>query len=354
MAVKIFIATDRLDSVLEKLSTKIDLWIPALLKEDKSGPTGFVAYETGKSPEFERQTTLPTKKLLLPQVETLLRFEYKKDSEAGATPRVVLDDARQARPTLVFGARSCDVRALAALDRVFSKGPYVDPYYVERRKNTLFATLVCAQNDSKCFCSSVGGGPADMEGSHLRIVKLDEGYIVESLSKQADSLLEGLGEAVDKSKDSKAGKIVKEASKRIVGDLDTLGCMEAFRNRFAQTDYWVEMVSQCLSCGVCTYVCPTCYCFTITDESENLKGERMRSWDSCMFSQYTLEASGHNPRPTKLERYRNRVGHKFSYIPEKYEGLLGCCGCGRCIRSCPVTIDIRQVVGNLKEKSNEQ
>ncbi len=354
MAVKIFIATDQLDSVLEKLATKIDLWIPALLKEDKSGPTGFIPYEPGKSPVFERQTTLPTKKLLLPQVETLLRFEYKKDPEGGSTSSIVVDDARQVRPTLVFGARSCDVRALITMDRVFSQGPYVDPYYVERRKNTFFATLVCEQNDSKCFCSSVGGGPADMEGSHLKIVKLDEGYVVEALTKEAGSLLEGLGEAVDKAKDTKAGKIVKEASKRIVGDLDTKGCAEAFRNRFAQNDFWVQMVSQCLSCGVCTYVCPTCYCFTITDETQNLKGERMRSWDSCMFSQYTLEASGHNPRPTKLERYRNRVGHKFSYIPEKYEGILGCCGCGRCIRSCPVTIDIRQVVGNLKENSNEQ
>jgi sulfhydrogenase subunit beta (sulfur reductase) len=105
--------------------------------------------------------------------------------------------------------------------------------------------------------------------------------------------------------------------------------------------------------SICTYVCPTCYCFTITDETENLRGERLRSWDSCMFYHYTLEASGHNPRPSKLNRYRNRVGHKFSYIPEKYDGLIGCCGCGRCIRSCPVSIDIRQVVGHLKENACE-
>ncbi len=64
MAVKIFIATDRLDSVLEKLSTKIDLWIPALLKDDKSGPTGFVPYEPGKAVAFDRQTTMSLKKVL--------------------------------------------------------------------------------------------------------------------------------------------------------------------------------------------------------------------------------------------------------------------------------------------------
>jgi Fe-S oxidoreductase len=70
-----------------------------------------------------------------------------------------------------------------------------------------------------------------------------------------------------------------------------------------------------------------------------------------MFYHYTAEASGHNPRLTKLERYRNRVGHKFSYIPEKYDGLIGCTGCGRCIRNCPVSIDIRQVVERLKEEA---
>ena len=93
------------------------------------------------------------------------------------------------------------------------------------------------------------------------------------------------------------------------------------------------------------------YRFTRTDDMKKLEGERLRSWDSCMFYQYTSEASGHNPRSTRLERYRNRVGHKFSYIPEKYGDLIGCCGCGRCIRSCPVSIDIRKVVEGLEEKS---
>ena len=353
MAVKIFIATDRLDSVLEKLATKIDLWIPAALKDDTSGPTGFVPWQPGTAPAFDRQTTTPLKKVVLPQVETLLRFEYRKDQEGSPKTTVAVDDRREARPTLVFGARPCDVKALTTLDRVFADGPYVDPYYVERRKNTLFATLVCAQNDAKCFCTSVGGGPADMEGSHLKIVAIAGGYVVEALTPEAQPLLDDLADAPDGAKEAEATGIAEEALKRSVGVLDARGSAEAFRKRFEQNDYWLQMVNQCLSCGVCTYVCPTCYCFTITDEVQNLKGERLRSWDACMFYHYTLEASGHNPRPTKLERYRNRVGHKFSYIPERYEGLLGCCGCGRCIRSCPVSIDIRQVVGHLKENASE-
>ena len=190
-----------------------------------------------------------------------------------------------------------------------------------------------------------------MEGSDFRIIPVDGGYVVDALTEKAQSLSGSLADAPTQDQEAEASRVVEEASRQRVGDLDLGGSAEVFRKRFDEDDYWQKMAAQCLSCGICTYVCPTCYCFTITDEIENMRGERLRSWDSCMFSHYTLEASGHNPRPSKLNRYRNRVGHKFSYIPEKYDGLIGCCGCGRCIRSCPVSIDIRQVAGSLKENT---
>jgi Fe-S oxidoreductase len=83
-------------------------------------------------------------------------------------------------------------------------------------------------------------------------------------------------------------------------------------------------------------------------------GERIRSWDACMFFHFTLEASTHNPRPTRFQRFKNRVGHKFVYYPEKYEGVIACCGCGRCIRYCPVSVDISEIVNNLKDGGQKQ
>ncbi len=50
MAGKIFIAMDRLTSTLEKLSAKIDLWVPASSQSDKREPTGFVAVPCGYGP----------------------------------------------------------------------------------------------------------------------------------------------------------------------------------------------------------------------------------------------------------------------------------------------------------------
>lgn len=351
MSKQVFIPRDSLNQTLERLSSKMDVWVPAASGSNKCG-TEFVPYRPGITPLLNRRTTTSLKTVIFPQVEVLLSYEYTKDPDDPSRVKIQLDDTAAVRPTLIFGARPCDARGFLLFDQVFIKGPYTDKYYRGRRENSFFATLVCREWDSVCFCSSVGSGPADMEGSDLRVTPLEDGYLVEALNDRAESILNLMeGDLPTEVQQQDAGKLQEETSRQKVGSVDLNRSAEDFKRRFEDKAYWREMVSQCLSCGVCTFVCPTCYCFTITDEMQGLQGERLRSWDSCMFFQYTLEASGHNPRPTRFERYRNRVGHKFSFIPEKYNGMIGCCGCGRCIRSCPVSIDIRRVVENLKENA---
>ncbi len=72
-------------------------------------------------------------------------------------------------------------------------------------------------------------------------------------------------------------------------------------------------------------------------------GRAHKEWDSCMFSHFTLEASGHNPRSGKSQRLKNRVEHKFVWYPEVH-GEPACTGCGRCIRFCPASVDISRIV----------
>jgi sulfhydrogenase subunit beta (sulfur reductase) len=355
---KVYIAQPALEMVLSKLAEKMDVWIPAAPANGKWA-VEFMPYRSGSVPILNRQSSLPPKKVLLPQMEALLRFEYQKDAQDPSKVTLRLDDptegSLQSTPVLVFGARPCDTRGFLTFDRTFTTGPYVDAYYRKRRENTFFATLVCNEGDSACFCSSVGSGPGDMEGSDLRLIPIEDGYLLEALSERASLILDSLESIAPlptESQEAAAKRVMDEISSQPAAGFSP-GTVEAFRGRFENLAYWQETVGQCLSCGICTYVCPTCYCFTITDEVRNLEGARLRSWDSCMFFHYTSEASGHNPRPTKLERYRNRVGHKFSYIPTNYDGMIGCCGCGRCIRLCPVSIDIRKVVQGLKEEACE-
>jgi ferredoxin len=67
-----------------------------------------------------------------------------------------------------------------------------------------------------------------------------------------------------------------------------------------------------------------------------------------MFSDYTRMAGGHNPRPTKKERLRNRYMHKLSYFNERFDVPL-CVGCGRCLDSCPSGLDIVEFIDRAGE-----
>ena len=80
----------------------------------------------------------------------------------------------------------------------------------------------------------------------------------------------------------------------------------------------------------------------------SVQGERVRTWDTCQFPDFTMHSSGHNPRPHKASRLRQRIFHKFQYFVENYQ-TYQCTGCGRCISLCPVGIDIIEVLNKVRD-----
>jgi predicted aldo/keto reductase-like oxidoreductase len=40
--------------------------------------------------------------------------------------------------------------------------------------------------------------------------------------------------------------------------------------------------------------------------------------------------------------------HKFDYFVEN-TGAIACVGCGRCVRDCPVNLDIRAVIEAIRQ-----
>ena len=119
-------------------------------------------------------------------------------------------------------------------------------------------------------------------------------------------------------------------------------------------EYWQSISFSCLNCGTCTYVCPTCWCFDIQDETAHKKGRRFKNWDSCMFPNFTIYTSGHNPRGTKLHRVRQRFMHKLKYHQSKYDQGIMCVGCGRCIDAEAGGVDLREVLKKLSEESKNK
>jgi len=268
---------------------------------------------------------------------------------------------------LVFGCRPCDARALAQLDEVFGPGykGHPDPYYLRRRENSVVISLACTRPCASCFCTATGGGPADTRGADILAHDLGaEGLLLfEALTDKGGALMQAHPDlfAEPQAAHLQAAKARAEAAEAQVRAAAGLG-IDLGRDRGAlkrrmdplfDDPRWVGLTDSCIGCGACTYLCPTCYCFDIADESRLYEGRRIRTWDSCQFAQFTKHASGHNPRGSKKERLRQRFMHKFSYAVENNSEVL-CVGCGRCITACPVNLDIRDVIRAFTEDTERE
>lgn len=302
-----------------------------------------------------RNTDRPPKEIFFPQTETLFTYKEGKISppeQPNTKYRIPNTDK-----IAIFGARPCDVKSFSLLDRLFGMernvakcSEYKDTYWINRRTNALIFTIGCNHPLSTCFCNWLNGGPFNREGSDLLLTDIGEDFLVEPCSQNGEEFIKTKGLPIQKAAKvdiKRASTVRKEAESTLSEPVDITSLKEDLDTLW-DNPVWNEIAYKCLSCAACSYLCPTCYCFDIQDErAGNARGKRIRVWDSCMFSLFTKEASGHNPRPSSKERMRQRIMHKFNYFVENL-GDFGCVGCGRCIRSCPVNMDIREVINTIK------
>jgi ferredoxin len=289
-------------------------------------------------------STVPPKMVPFPQTETMFRFTV-------GSPELQEKNVEDEGTTVVFGLRPCDARAMSIVDKLFS-WDYDDPYYLKRRELTTLVGMACVEPPSvNCFCTSLGGSPFGTEGLDLLLTDMGDHYLVQALTDKGKKLEETLSSQLEEAgadEEKKAKEMALEAEEKIRRSIDTDGIPEKLPALW-DNELWKKVSAACLGCGICTFLCPTCHCFDIQDEvEESGEGRRCRMWDSCMFSEYTVHASGHNPRPTRKERTRNRINHKYSYYPEHFEDIA-CVGCGRCINLCPVNIDILDILEQVVE-----
>jgi sulfhydrogenase subunit beta (sulfur reductase) len=294
-------------------------------------------------------TLMSPKSAFFPQTEDFVRFNKSKS---------VLDAQcvdLNLKPVFLFGVRPCDVKSFEIMDIHFSGTGAVDPYWKKRRKATAifgYAFDPNAPADGADFYSTLGIGAADPEGSDIFMIKKGDEVLLKAVTPKGESLLSSLSSLTDASKDEikyfddtvAAGRSFKTRFTCV----DEKVIAKKLEDLFHKTEFWEKVSDACLSCGVCTFVCPTCYCFDICDETLFSNGIRRRVWDACMFTDFTLEASGHNPRTKVYQRLRQKVCHKYSFHIRKY-GVISCVGCGRCTRNCPVNIDIFSIVDQALE-----
>lgn len=281
-------------------------------------------------------TTNSAKSVVFPRVEKV--FSYKKTKESTE----ITDASTQTFPEVVlWGTRPCDAAAFIPLTDTFN-GDYPDALYNKRWGKIYLLSFSCSKCDDYCFCTSVNGGPGNTAGSDILFTKLSTGdYLAEAITEKGRKLVadnQPLFEAApSEDKEPNLAKVTTYFNQDEI---------QAKLQNLFENPIWDEKSRACLGCGSCAFVCPVCSCFDIQDEKHGSKGSRLRCWDSCGFGLFTLHTSGHNPRETQGARWRQRVLHKFLYMPNKSK-VAGCVGCGRCSRSCPADINILETVTSL-------
>jgi ferredoxin len=276
----------------------------------KNGKISFNAVNSFKAIATDYiQTTQSSKDVAFPRTEKILDFTKSKEGIA-----VRPFDYQSVPETIIWGVRPCDAMGIGELSAIFNWDSK-DEIYNSRLSHTTTFGFSCSKADEACFCTSVGGNPGNTAGSDILFTRMGENgdYLAEVLTEKGSAIVSLAGELF-----GKADKVEKE---KYLADVpvkfDQNGIREKL-DKFFESEQWVEQSLRCIGCGACAYVCPTCACFDIQDESHGKSGSRVRCWDSCGFSQFTLHTSGHNPREVQSQRWRQR--HRLWTL---FQGLSG-------------------------------
>lgn len=294
--------------------------------------------------EYPR-TILPPRKFFLPPREALFTF----DARAGYGDLL----AEAASPQVLFGVHAYDIHGLNILDRVFAQGRYADPYYVTRRQHTAIIGMDFAP-DERHFARSMNTDFADT-GFDLFMSDIGDDYLVLVGTSRGDDMAVFSGCLLSRPTGADIAEFKRRSGERRaayrtqvdLGDLPEILEMEY------HSTLWQDLGDRCLSCGSCSMVCPTCYCFDVADEVDlgARAGRRVRTWDSCLFKTHALVAGGENFRRDRASRIMFRYYHKQRGFVAEY-GRPSCVGCGRCIASCPAGIDIVHVIEKIRGQAD--
>lgn len=292
------------------------LWAPAV------GEDGSARLQTTIGlpfPALAETTYLPVKKILLPPREAIWTFLSRRFHPVDV-----------AAPLVVSGVPLCDLQAVWYLDQVFSD----DDSYQARRANSFLIGMPCEPGPGcRCDCQLM-----PIAGD-LLIGRED----VWALSPAGDVLLRSCG-----------CKLLHK--KPLPWPTDTANQRHRISEEqfaaVAKANLWEDEAKRCLSCGACSAVCPTCYCFDMLDHAA-LDGSvtRRRIWDNCFFVEHGKVAGNIDFRPERADRLRFRAEHKFFGFGV-LRGQNSCVGCGRCRKVCPVDIDLDHIAERLVEESD--
>lgn len=305
----------------ENFSKQIDLWqqkydiyYPKISDECKW-------QKLEKNDHLDLKTFLPmlspSKKFLFSSKENVFEFVGSK---------LIFTD--KPKLTIILGISAIDLKAIEILDKIFCK----DEIYKKNRSKLIL----------------IGFGPDFPQINYDVFIKnSEEILVIHTHNAKIKSLF--------------SSKFFQPSRELIVNKPNIIDPLFADKKKLANAlkksindSIWERLAKICLGCGICSYVCPLCYCFSSNDKidldsklcpksCQLCSGRRERLWDSCMLSDFSKVAGSFNFRPKLRDRIYNWYHHKFVRFPQEY-GTVGCVSCGRCIKYCPAKINYRKVL----------
>lgn len=290
---------------------------------------------------------LPFKKYFFPPVQEIFS---RRSPTSKRSPKSDFNTAKApTKDFILFGLPLPALEALTYLDEIMEK-PNEDFFYFQKRNRATVIGVV--EGDM----SAAPGGDIVFQSVHV-VGGQPDGKIfkVFANTKKGKNIVlknKDFFEEINEKeiKIQPAGKLVSDWSismRELLVDSETLkDAVEWSRDNHP---IWEELRKQCLGCGICSYVCPICHCFSVEDRvGLDDKCSRCRKWDACTLPGFAKISGGHSFRPTIKERYYNWFYHKFVRAYLEY-GKPQCVGCGRCKKYCPAKIDIQEILRKILE-----
>ncbi len=314
-------------------------------------PASYRMIQTGRERYFDFIPAAQSWKQFLfpPRYNLFTAKKANPEERKDGSWQVRENDAPSPRYALV-GVRACELAAIQIQDKVFMRPDFFDPIYRARREGLFILAVNCLHPNATCFCVSMGTGPRHRSGFDLCLTEMDDLFLVEAGSELGLSLLQRRKyELPSAFIQTAAQQALEQAEGQMGRSLDTRD-LPGLLTEHLDADRWTQVGKRCLSCANCTLVCPTCFCWDATDQTD-VTGKltrRERLWDSCFNPNFSYVFGG-NTRPNIRSRYRQWLTHKLGQWKAQFD-VLGCVGCGRCITWCPVGIDLTEEVAAIRKE----
>lgn len=331
---------ERFNLIVKRMEEKYRIFAPKRLSKRGTKGVDLIRYGEITSLSqivYKEKTHFSPKEVFYPISQTMFKF-----SDDGCIEEELSDDR-----DIILIMRPCDINGLKRLDNIFINNGNPDYFYTRMREKLHIIMLECSESFDNCFCVSMGTNKAfDYSGA----IRIDD--ICALVEIKEEKLLAYFDDEVSI---EFSPEFIKENKRK--ADVPVIENRETLE-KVCKSTYWDKYDDQCIGCGMCNTVCPTCSCFDTLDVIYNegsKEGERRRVWSSCMLSEFTTTAGGGKARKTPGANMRFKVLHKmYDYNLRFKQNEQMCVGCGRCVDRCPKDIDYLDTVNGLSEQLKKE